>query len=112
MTGGYVFIGVCPSTLVGGGVPHPRFPGLDGGVPHSQVRTGGTPSQVWDGGCTLSQVRTGGYPFPDLNKGGTPPTPSIRQSSIASNCYAAGGMPLAFTQEDFLVLLCFVFNRK
>ena len=33
---------------------------------------------------------------------GTPPPP-IRQSSIASTCYAAGGMPLAFTQEDFLV---------
>ena len=25
--------------------------------------------------------------------------------SIASTCYAAGGMPLAFTQEDFLVLI-------
>ena len=25
-------------------------------------------------------------------------------SSIACTCYAAGGMPLAFTQEDFLVV--------
>ena len=31
------------------------------------------------------------------------PTP-IRQNSIASTCYPAGGMPLAFMQEDFLVL--------
>ena len=48
---------------------------------------------------------------------GTPPPPGldgvhpppIRQSSIASTCYAAGGMPLAFTQEDFLVSSCFYF---
>ena len=36
-------------------------------------------------------------PFPPLVR---------RQSSIASSCYAAGGMPLGFTQEDFLVLIC------
>ena len=37
--------------------------------------------------------------------GGTPslPPPPIAQSSIASTCYAVGGVPLAFTQEDFLV---------
>ena len=29
----------------------------------------------------------------------------MRQSSIASSCYAAGGVPLAFTQEDFLVVV-------
>ena len=36
---------------------------------------------------------------------GTPPHPP----GIARNCYghAAGGMPLAFTQEDFLVENCF-----
>ena len=34
---------------------------------------------------------------------GTPP----RQISIASTCYAAGGMPLAFTQEDFIVPILF-----
>ena len=33
---------------------------------------------------------------------GSPPPPT-RQSSIASTCYTAGGMPLAFMQEDFLV---------
>ena len=79
------------------GVPQP---GLDGG--------GGVPIQVW---------MVGGYPpLPGLDGGGggtppgqvwmvgryPPPTP-IRQSSIASTCYPTGGMPLAFTQEDFLV---------
>ena len=29
--------------------------------------------------------------------------PLIAQSNIASTCYASGGVPLAFTQEDFLV---------
>ena len=35
-------------------------------------------------------------PPPDLGPGTPPP-------GIASTCYAAGGMPLAFTPEDFLV---------
>ena len=30
--------------------------------------------------------------------------PTLGQSTTASACYAAGGMPLAFTQEDFLVI--------
>ena len=38
-----------------------------------------------------------GYPLP-----GVPP---LTQSSIASTCYAVGGVPLAFTQEDFVVTL-------
>ena len=29
--------------------------------------------------------------------------PPGEQRCIASTCYMAGGMPLAFTQEDFLV---------
>ena len=36
-------------------------------------------------------------PTLDLGPGTPPPT------STASTCYAAGGVPLAFTQEDFLV---------
>ena len=46
-----------------------------------------------------------------------PPNPGIRPgwwgggtphwNSIACTCYAAGGMPLAFTQEDFLVHILF-----
>ena len=67
----------------GGGVPHPKsgrgypIPGLDRGYP----------------GVTLPPSRTGW---------GTP-LPIRRQSSIASTCYMAGSMPLAFTQEGFLV---------
>ena len=82
---------------------------------------GGTPSQVWVGG--VPHLRSGGYPmsrgypmsgaYPIYGgvphvRGGTPsPGPPIAQSSIASTCYAAGGLPLAFTQEDFLVPSCF-----
>ena len=55
----------------------------------------------------------GGYPGipprPGLDDRGTPPP--IRQSSIASTCYAAGGVPLAFTQEDFLVLTYFLLGE-
>ena len=85
---------------------------------------GGTPSQVQVGGAgysisgpgrggTPSQVggypSRGGYPsqggVPQLGGGVTPGTPP----RIASTCYgyAAGGMPLAFTQEDFLVSIVF-----
>ena len=101
--GGYPISGLggYPISGRGWGVPHLRsggYPisGLGGvlhlrsrGVPHLRSRGvphlrsgGGTPSQVWG----VPQV--------------TPPPPGI-----ASTCYgyAAGGMPLAFTQEDFLV---------
>ena len=91
---GTVFTGVCLST--------------PGAVPQSQLL-----SQVW------SQVLSGGYPSP---RWGVPRTgvfpgqdwdtpsqpglgyPSPRHNSRASTCYAAGGMPLAFAQEDFLVI--------
>ena len=70
-----------------GGIPHHRS---GQGVPHP--RSGWEVPGVDGGGCTR----------------GTPPTPTpIRQSSIASTCYPAGGMPLAFTQEDFLVCKSF-----
>ena len=64
------------------------------GDPISGLGRGGTPSQVW----------VGGYPISGL--GGVPPP------SIASTCYAAGGMPLAFTQGDFLVAFIFCVNPK
>ena len=51
-------------------------------------------SQTWD--RVPPQTWDGVPPGPEM---GYPP----RQISIASNCYTAGGMPLAFTQEDFLV---------
>ena len=101
--GGYPISGLggTPSQVLGypisglGGYPHHRSGGVphlrSGGVPH--LRSGGTPSQVWGG----PHLRSGWVPLsPEMGQG-TPP------SSIASTCYVAGGMPLAFTQEDFLV---------
>ena len=92
--------------LDGGGVPHPRCGWW--GVPHPRFGWwryprsgwwGGTSSQVWM--VEVPQVwMVGGTPVLD---GGYPGYPPIRQNSIASTCYPAGGMPLAFTQEDFLV---------
>ena len=98
--------------------------GLDGGgypgTPDQVWMMGGTPFQVW-------MVGDPGYPppRPGLDGGvlhlrfgwwggtwGTLP-PTMRQSSIASTCYAAGGVPLAFTQEDFLVIVvCSHFNLR
>ena len=74
--------GGCPVRSGWWGVPRP---GLDGWrVPQSGL----------DGGGSVP-------PWPGLDGGGyRPPT---RQSSIVSTCYAAGSMPLAFMQEDFLV---------
>ena len=110
------------------GVPHPRsgrggvqypIPGLDRGVPHpadggyppSKIRMGVLPIQDWMG-----------YPLPHQQDGvcplsktgwGTPP-PVRRQISKVSTCYAAGGVPLAFTQEDFLatVISSYFSNMK
>ena len=70
------------------GYPHPT----DWGYPHL-VNWGGYP--IWLMGVTP--------PPPPLSglDGITPPPPFRRQSSRASTCYTAGGMPLVFTQEDF-----------
>ena len=114
------------------GVPHPAK-----GVPHPRSQQGGTPSSLWGRG-TPSQVQGwypgpgGGYPALSRTRWGNPlpnprldgvlppvqdwmwfpPNPPIRrQSSIASTCYMAGSMPLAFTQEDFLVLDCSTRNK-
>ena len=82
-------------------------PGLDGGEGYPGyplARSGYPPPRP---GIGYPPPRPGiGYPPPWLD--GVPPPPQIRQSSIASTCYAAGGMPLAFTQEDFLVFCFFV----
>ena len=80
-----------------------------GGVPQSGLAGGGrTPSQVRGG---VPHPRSGAVPHlggtPCL-VGGTPSLPPpIAQSSIASTCYAADGVPLAFTREDFLVIFFF-----
>ena len=108
--GGQVRMGGYPSQVWMGEVPNPRcgrgrypLPGLDGG--------GGVPHPVLDGGVQDWM----GYPHPNHYwmgypppvqdwKGYPSPPPVGRQSTIASTCYAAGGMRLAFTQEDFLVI--------
>ena len=61
------------------------------GYPH-QYLMWYPPVQDWMGVHPPPHIKDWmGYPFPS------------RDSSIVSTCYAAGGMPLAFTQEDFLV---------
>ena len=86
-------------TSSGGGYPArgtpPRVPSQLGGTP----AVGGTPPQV------LPPIRPsrGGTPA-GVGGGGCYPTTGNRWSTW----YAAVGMPLAFTQEDFLVLLAFV----
>ena len=113
--GGYPIPGLCwgyPIPGLGGGLPHPRsgwgYPGYHLARSGWWGYPGYPPGQVWMGGVTpLGQVwmvgATQDTPPPPGLDGVTPPPP-IRQSSIASTCYAADGMPLAFTQEDFLVL--------
>ena len=92
--------------MVGGGVSQP---GLDGGgypirgVPQPGLDDGGgTQGTPWLG---LDGGGYPGYPHPGMEYpptwDGVPHPP--RQSSIVSTCYAAGSMPLAFTQEDILV---------
>ena len=96
------------------------FSGPGRGVPTSQVQPGGYPFPGPAGGGGQYQVRSqdggwGGYPsgqIPGWGVGWVPPyqgqilecggnTPCW--NSIVCTCYTAGGMPLAFTQEDFLV---------
>ena len=105
--------------IPGGGVPHLHlhpiklplvpcsFVGVShDGVPPSQLRMGGThdgvpPSRDWVPPARLGQGGThnGGTPW---SQWGTPPGWDSRWSTW----YAAVGMPLAFTQEDFLVITC------
>ena len=130
MTGRYCFhrclsVNISVGWGVGGGV-YPIL-GLGRGVPHLRSRGypmsgGGTPCpgrphprSGWGGERAIPAW--GGYPISGWGGTlGTPPTeiwdgvpPYLRwgtpplQSSIASTCYAAGGVPLAFTQKDFLV---------
>ena len=99
--GGYPGYPFGQDWMVGGYLGYPPWPVLDGGG----RGTPGTPHHDWMG-----------YPPPWLD--GVPPTTMTGRStpltlwldgvpptSIASTCYTAGGMPLAFTQEDFLVII-------
>ena len=97
-----------PPTL-GWGTPRP-------GMGYPQTWDGVTP-QTWDGVPPRPEMGNpktwdGVPPRPGMGSpqtwDGVPPRPEMgypptRQISIVSTCYAAGGMPLAFTQEDFLV---------
>ena len=107
--------------LVGGGYPIPGLdgggypiPGLDGGgYPILGLDGGGyprrylgyPPGQVWMVGGTWYEGTPHhdwmGYAPPHHHDWMGYPPP---HTSIASTCYAVGGMPLAFTQEDFLVV--------
>ena len=126
---GTVFTGVCLFTFRGGGVPHPAdVGGGGGGVSHPRSRwgvphpaDGGGVPRPWSRGVphprsgwgrgTSSQVWME-TPPPSRTRWDTPPPPPVRrQSSIANTCYAAGGMPLAFTQKDFLVTDKFIVKR-
>ena len=104
-TGGYVFTGVCLFTFRGGGYP---ISGLSRGGPHLSSRETGYP--IPDPGPWGYPIPgPGGYPIPGPR--GVPHPRSgggvlrVQPPGIASTCYSytAGGMPLAFTQEDFLV---------
>ena len=88
------------------------------GVPPYQVQAGGRrdpqpgqiPGQGGRGYPHPGQIlRWGDGEYPpsrsDHRMGGTP-----YWNSITCTCYAVGGMPLAFTQEDFLVMV--IFFRK
>ena len=114
--------------MVGGTWGTPQ-PGLDGGGYPGQVLMGEYPGQVWMvGGVPGVSPQPGldrgvpwvpphhdwmGYPSPWVD--GVPPTMSGWGTprhewmgyppTIASTGYAAGGMPLTFTQEDFLVFI-------
>ena len=87
------------------GVPHPH-PRQDWGTPLARTVLVYLPLPPRTGlGTSSSQTITGqGYPSPSQDRIRAPP---LRQNSIASTCYAAGSMPLTFTEEDFLVYLCF-----
>ena len=112
--------GCTPSQVQMGVVPHPRsrwgylIPGLDGGIPHPRSGQGVPPSKIRMEGTPPSKSGWDILPFPHPRLDEVPAsrtgwgTPSIkRQISKASTCYAAGGVSLAFTQEDFLVKTSF-----
>ena len=91
-----------------GGLPCQVQPGggyRGGGHTPPARSAGGVPGRgvPWQGG---TQVR---YPLPPHPRqvswggGGYPAGGYPGQDNIGSTCYTAGGMPLAFTQEDFLV---------
>ena len=110
-----VWIGGTPFQVWVGGYPisGPGIPHVWGypisGVPHVQ---GDTPSQEDTpclGGTPYLGVPMSGVGVSHVWWVGVPISgPPIAQSSIVSTCYMAGCVPLAFTQEDFLVFVSFL----
>ena len=112
--GGYPILpdrGIPSSQL--GGTPSGQRRGLDGGIPHHwdwmgvplAIGTGWGYPQSWDWMGVPPHQDWIGYPL-SRTGWGTPPLPHRdTESSMASSCYTAEGMPLAFTQEEFLVKL-------
>ena len=110
-----------PHPRSGWGVPHPRS---GQGVPCPRSRWGGYPVSGLDRGYPIPGPN-GRYPHPRSGWGtSVPPPPQSRLDGViphpgldgvtpplpvgglirkASTCYTAGVVPLAFTQEDFLV---------
>ena len=95
-----------PLSRPGKGVP-PSRPGK--GVPPSQTWDGVPPIQTWEAGI-LIQTWDRVPPYPDLEWGYPPPIQVRTQDRgypqlehIACTYNASVGMPLAFTQEYFLV---------
>ena len=118
-----VIVSVCPHLWRGvphlrsGGVPHPRS-GRGGSTPVSRmgyplyrpgmrwVPQGTSPHPRLDG--VLSPHQQSGVP-PCPRQDGVPSHPILDEVpptpiSKTNTCYAAGGVPLVFTQENFLVL--------
>ena len=97
----------------GGGYPDPALD--EGGYPDPALDEGGYPDPALDGGGYTNPALDRGVPqpwmgeYPNLGWRGTPSPggyPRYPPPGIASTCYgyAVGGVPLAFTQEDFLVI--------
>ena len=88
------------------GVPHQTWDGVPpwtwDGVP---PRHGTGYPQTWDGVPPRHGMQ---YPLPDMGWG-TPSPPETDQHS--EHLLRGGGIPLAFTQEDFLVYLQFSDNN-
>ena len=97
MTGRYCFHRCLSVNISGGGVPGLRFSG--GGYLVSDFQ-GGVPGLRFSGGGYLVSDFWGGYLVSDFWGGYLV---SDFQGGYPVYGYTAGGMPLAFTQEDFLV---------
>ena len=107
--------GGTPSQVRMGGEGTPSQVRMGGGYPLARSGQEGTPFPGWDEGGVCHPRSGWRYPFPGQyggylgyplsvawgprsGWGGTP-----NWNSMACTCLAAGGMPLAFTQEDFVV---------